>query len=127
MKTQDAENIKRLFWTVYVFDKNITLLLGRSPHIQVNDFDANFPTLTTDPSLRPWDETFALGAKLANIQGQIYHSFYSPGSSQTSSSRRLADINRLSEAMEKWKLNFDKVTNYVSSIIHLIVTDIGHR
>ena len=98
-----AENIRRLFWTIYVFDKNTSLLLGKASQIQDCEIDTRYPSLPLDPSLRPWDESFLLGIKLAIIQGRIYSDLYSAGAASKSSFDRADAINKLVVSMEQWR------------------------
>lgn len=70
-----AEAIRRIFWTIYVFDKNTALLLGRASHVQDFEIDVQYPPLTQDPSLRPWNEAFILAIRLAKIQGRFTNAF----------------------------------------------------
>lgn len=88
MKADEASNSRRLFWTTYVFDNNVSFLIGRASRIRDFEIDTEHPTASKDPSLRPWDESFILGIKLASIQGQIYTSLYSAAGLRKSVSER---------------------------------------
>ena len=105
-----AENIRRLFWTVYVFDKNASLLLGKASQIQDCEIDTRYPSLPLDPSLRPWDESFILGIKLASLQGRIYGDLYSAGAASKSSFERAETISRISSSMEQWRVELESVS-----------------
>ncbi|KAJ5115389.1 hypothetical protein NUU61_001148 [Penicillium alfredii] len=74
---RDAENKRRLFWTIYVFDKNMSLILGRTSYIQDFDIDVRLPTPSSDPAIRPWDEIALPVIRLAGVQGEIYDKHYS--------------------------------------------------
>ncbi|KAJ5757933.1 uncharacterized protein N7511_006627 [Penicillium nucicola] len=99
---RDAENVRRLFWTVYIFDKNNSLLLGRACQIQDSEVDTRYPSLPTDVGLRPWDQSFILGIKIASLQGQIYTALYSPVTVTKSLFERAQEIDGLSSALEEW-------------------------
>ncbi|KAL4887665.1 hypothetical protein BJY04DRAFT_225557 [Aspergillus karnatakaensis] len=104
-----AESIRRLFWTVYVFDKNISLLLGRISNMQGLKVDTRHPTISTDPALRPWDESFIMGIRLAEIQGRIFTGLYSPETSMKAVDQRNSLINQLSAGMEQWQFDLKQI------------------
>ncbi|CAG8929165.1 unnamed protein product [Penicillium salamii] len=106
---EKAENMRRLFWAVYVFDKNTSLLLGKASQIQDCEIDARYPLVPLDPSLRPWDESFILGIKLANLQGRIYGDLYSAGAALKSSYDRADTINQLVASMEQWRVDLESI------------------
>ncbi|CAG8087699.1 unnamed protein product [Penicillium olsonii] len=114
-----AENIRRLFWTIYVFDKNTSLLLGKASQIQDCEIDTRYPSLPLDPSLRPWDESFLLGIKLAIIQGRIYSDLYSAGAASKSSFDRADAINKLVVSMEQWRADLESASASELIIIHV--------
>lgn len=110
LPAEKAENMRRLFWAVYVFDKNTSLLLGKASQIQDCEIDTRYPLVPLDPSLRPWDESFILGIKLANLQGRIYGDLYSAGASSKSSYDRADAINQLVASMEQWRVDLESVS-----------------
>ncbi|CAG8267906.1 unnamed protein product [Penicillium salamii] len=109
LPAEKAENMRRLFWAVYVFDKNTSLLLGKASQIQDCEIDTRYPLVPLDPSLRPWDESFILGIKLANLQGRIYGDLYSAGASSKSSYDRADAINQLVASMEQWRVDLESI------------------
>lgn len=111
-KLQDdkAENIRRLFWTVYVFDKNASLLLGKASQLQDCEIDTKYPSLPLDVSLRPWDESFILGIKLASLQGKIYSDLYSAGSASRSAFEGAETISEIGSSMEQWRADLESVS-----------------
>lgn len=96
---------------MYIFDKNISLLLGRASRIQDFEIDAEYPAASSDPRLRPWDESFLLGIKLASLQGQIYTGLYSATGLKKSVSERSADVGSLSSALERWYIELQEVSH----------------
>lgn len=93
-------------------------MLGRASRIQDFDIDAGYPEASSDPTLRPWDESFILGIKLASLQGQIYTALYSATGLKKSLSERSADISRLSSLLEQWRIELEEV-NHVG-LIHMV-------
>ncbi|OQE35353.1 hypothetical protein PENCOP_c013G02517 [Penicillium coprophilum] len=104
-----AESIRRLFWTVYTFDKNMSLVLGRASHMQSLGIDSQYPTVSTDLALRAWDESFVMGIRLAELQGRIFADLYSTTTMAKAPSERAQIISDLSAAMEKWHLELEQI------------------
>ncbi|KAJ5326382.1 uncharacterized protein N7506_009484 [Penicillium brevicompactum] len=102
LSNEKSQNIQRLFWTVYVYDKNVSLLLGKASQIRDSEIDAPYPSLPLDSSLRAWDESFMYGIRLARLQGMIYDKLYSAEAASKSSSQRAVTIRQLQESMEQW-------------------------
>lgn len=67
-----------LFWMIYMFEKQLSLRLGRASRIQ--DWDVSLPLLTVrngSPS-GPWCGAMLIyWVKLARVQGQIYEKLFS--------------------------------------------------
>ena len=108
MPSSKAGNIRRLFWTVYTFDKNMSLVLGRVSHMQGLDIDTRYPTVSTDLALRAWDESFIMGIRLAELQGRIFVGLYSTNMAKVSFERSQL-INGLAFEMEKWHFELKQV------------------
>lgn len=104
-----AESIRRLFWTVYAFDKNMSLVLGRVSNMQGFEIDTQHPVVSTDLALRAWDKSFIMGIRLAELQGRIFVSLYSTTTMARVSFERSQLISDLAVAMEKWHFEFKQV------------------
>ena len=100
----------------YVFDKNMSLLLGRSPCLQDSDIDTRHPDLPTDPALRPWDESFLVAVKLAQFQGQIYDKLYSAAASRSNPSDQQQWVQDLSATMQGLRAELENVSPYMFSL-----------
>lgn len=107
-RTGNSENTRRLFWTAYTFEKHISLF-GRALSILNFDIDARYPALSTDPAVRPWDESFIMGIKLADIQGQIYDRPYSTAALRTAYSERAQHVQQLTNSMQQWRTEIQQV------------------
>ncbi|KAE8147435.1 hypothetical protein BDV25DRAFT_169111 [Aspergillus avenaceus] len=85
-----ADHKRRLFWTLYVFDKK-------------NDFDIDvrISAPSSDPAIRPWDEAFYWAIKLADIEGKIYNDLYSATALNVRSSIRVERILDLKNKIEE--------------------------
>ncbi|KFG84880.1 hypothetical protein MANI_029784 [Metarhizium anisopliae] len=108
-QTGRREHMRRLFWTVYVFDKNMSLLQGHSSHMQDFEIDAKYPALSPIVGVRPWDESFIVAIKLARIQGQIYNNLYSTVAIKSSSPDREQHINTLQANMHEVHAEFQQI------------------
>lgn len=101
--------MRRLFWTVYTFDKNMSLVLGRVSNMQGLEIDTKHPTVSGDVALRAWDESFIMGIRLAELQGRIFVGLYSTTTMTNDSSERARLIDDLAASMEKWHSEFQLV------------------
>lgn len=117
MKPKQEDSTRRLFWTIYVFDKKISFLLGRSSHMQDSEIDAEPPAASTDSNLQLWDELFLIGITLARIQGEIYTTLCSATGMKNSASERSADIRRLHVDLLQLRMDFFKVSSTSSAIM----------
>ncbi|OJZ85405.1 hypothetical protein ASPFODRAFT_62051 [Aspergillus luchuensis CBS 106.47] len=97
-----ADNIRRLFWTVYVFDKNMALLLGRVSNMQGVKIDVRHPAISLDPGRRAWDESFIMGIRMAEFQDRIFTNLYNLATSIKDPSERTQLIQDLASDMEQW-------------------------
>lgn len=104
-----AENIRRLFWTVYAFDKNMALVLGRVSNMQSLEIDAQYPTPSAHVTLRAWDQSFIMGIKLAELQGQTFLRLYSNITMSRITSERMQISSELAEKMKKWRADMNEV------------------
>lgn len=101
--------MRRLFWTLYVFDKNMSLLFDRPSKLQDCDIDAEYPEISTNPGIRPWDESFVIFIRLAKLQGQVYNELYSLEASTLPLSEKTDRVDRLLNTLQRWKSDLDSV------------------
>lgn len=106
-----AEQKHRIFWSLYIFDKNMFLLLGRASNIQDSEIDVQYPSLSTDPGQLPWDRWYLMAILLAKEQGRIYETQYSAAALKTSTATREHHINELSVALQQWRTNLEQVSD----------------
>ncbi|RAH48306.1 fungal specific transcription factor domain-containing protein [Aspergillus brunneoviolaceus CBS 621.78] len=104
-----ADSIRRLFWTVYCFDKNMSLLLGRVSSLHGLTIDTRYPSTATDQALRPWDESFIMGIRLAELQDRVLTGLYSPETAIKDSSERARLVRDLAAAMDEWRVQFTQI------------------
>lgn len=114
-----AEQKRRIFWSLYIFDKNMSLLLGRASNIQDSEIDVQYPSLSTDPAQLPWDRWYLMAILLAKEQGRIYETQYSAAALKTSTAAREHHINELSVALQQWRTNLEQVSNRSSPHVHV--------
>ncbi|KAJ1707538.1 fungal-specific transcription factor domain-containing protein [Aspergillus flavus] len=110
--TGNSKNMRRLFWTTYVFEKHMSLYFGRASSVQDFDIDAQYPAITRDPAVRPWDESFVMGIRLAKLQGEIYDKLYSAEASQSSHPERMRRVHGLALDIQQWYAEFKETSGF---------------
>lgn len=105
-----AEDKRHAFWTIYTFDKNLALNLGYTPNIQDYDIDIDYYTISTNPGVRPWDESVIAMAELSKLEGMIYEQLYSLSALDKSVAERANIISTLSSSFQGWNSNWKKVS-----------------
>ncbi|PIG84026.1 fungal specific transcription factor domain protein [Aspergillus arachidicola] len=93
------QNKRRLFWSVYVTEKALSLRLGRASSIQ--DYDISLPTtfeLLGD--FEPWRTIYPLWINLARIQGKVYEMLYSPAALCKPADERASYARQLAAEMQ---------------------------
>jgi len=101
----DEERISKvhLFWMIYMFDKQLSLRLGRASVIQ--DWDMSLPLIAATPT----PAAHALGSsemmvywiKIAKVQGQTYEKLFSPAAFLRSTEERTRTAIDLVNAMNQ--------------------------
>lgn len=105
-----AEQMRRIFWFIYITDKNMSLLQGRPSYIQDSEVDAWHPRMSPDPAFKGWDELFILGIKFARLQGQIYDQLYSAAARHAPRAQQDQAVNQLSDDLQSWYTDLAKVS-----------------
>ncbi|KJX98070.1 hypothetical protein TI39_contig438g00012 [Zymoseptoria brevis] len=105
---------KRTFWTAYILDKHLGVLLGRPPHFHDEDIVLDYPERVNDEDMTadgPRSDSsedchidaFVCNAKLAQLVGRISRELYSAKSG--SEMERLRSVARLHRDLESWHAN----------------------
>ena len=97
----NADDKRRLFWTIYMMDHTASLFLGRASYIPDFDIDCRYPNLSEDLTVRPWDSAFIYIVKLSEIQGEIYNQLYSAQGLRRAQPARRQYINDLEMALRE--------------------------
>ncbi|EHK23086.1 uncharacterized protein TRIVIDRAFT_149792, partial [Trichoderma virens Gv29-8] len=105
----ESNNMRRVFWTLYVFDQNISLLFGRPPKLHDSDIDTELPAIANSFSARPWDESFIAFINLARLHSQIYRGLYSIQASKQAQSIKIQLADSLSAALRQWRFDVDSI------------------
>ncbi|KAK3302815.1 uncharacterized protein B0T15DRAFT_383346, partial [Chaetomium strumarium] len=103
-RTGNAEVMRRIFWTIYVSDKSLSLLLGCASCIQDFEIDSSPPVLPTNPALQPWDESFIAAIKVAR------NLLYSAAAWKADHSERSQHIKTLAAAVRQLRTELEKVS-----------------
>lgn len=67
---------RRIFWFVYILERDISLQLGRSSQVQDEDIDTPKPEPSMDAGRRPWDILVLRSIEVAKIEGRIYRDLF---------------------------------------------------
>ncbi|KAL2832879.1 hypothetical protein BDW59DRAFT_157024 [Aspergillus cavernicola] len=98
----NSSNSRRLFWSVYMLEKQHCFFFGRASSIQDNDIDANYPVHSRKPPLVLWDELLFMGIQMAKIQSKIYEGLYSKSALGSSGSAREKKVAELRSELKHW-------------------------
>jgi hypothetical protein len=100
---EEERNSKvHLFWMIYMFDKQLSLRLGRASVIQ--DWDMSLPLINagpTPPQALGASQMMAYWIKVAKVQGQTYEKLFSPAAFLSSSEERTRTAINLVNAMNQ--------------------------
>ncbi|KAJ8110062.1 hypothetical protein OPT61_g6993 [Boeremia exigua] len=99
---EDQRSKIHLFWMIYMFDKQLSLRLGRASVIQ--DWDVSLPVLAPRKvSFKGFEESDMLTywVKTAKVQGQIYESLFSAAAFLKTPAEREQIASNLVNAMEQ--------------------------
>lgn len=107
-----ADQMRRVFWSIYITDKNMSLLQGRPSYLQDSEMDVWHPRIAPDAAFKAWDELFILGIKFAKIQGQVYNQLYSAAAHQVPRAQQDQTVNQLSEQLQSWYTDLGKVSSF---------------
>lgn len=92
-----------IFWMIYMFDKQLSLRLGRASVIQ--DWDMSLPLITSTPTPAAMalggSQMIAYWIKVAKIQGQTYEKLFSPAAFLKSPEVRMHTATQLVNAMNQ--------------------------
>lgn len=102
---------KRIFWSAYILDRYIGVVLGRPPHFYDEEIDQDLPDRVNDeditragPQPNPYKDcsadAFVFNARLAEVVGSTSRLLY--GIREASETERIASIFRLRERIDEW-------------------------
>lgn len=99
----EAEKRRRVFWKVYVLDKDVSLRTGRPFCQDDDDMDVRLPSKTGLDSSDV--DIFNYRISLAMIQGQVYKQLYSIRAEGKTEAERAIAAQDLSSLLSYWKSN----------------------
>lgn len=100
--TQEAETVRRIFWQIYICDKNLSLRLGKASTIQDFDTDIRQVPISEDPKRAPWDLAFVACINLAHLQGCLYEGLYSAAARKHTNEERHEVVSVLAAKLAQW-------------------------
>lgn len=106
-----GQHRKRIFWSAYILDRYLGVVLGRPPHFHDEDIDQEYPDCVNDEDMFPEGprlnrsedcqvDAFIFNAKIARIVGTASRCVY--GIHPSTESDRLAAISRLGIQIDEW-------------------------
>ncbi|KAL6704960.1 hypothetical protein ACN47E_007505 [Coniothyrium glycines] len=101
--TLEVRNSKtHIFWMIYMFDKTLSLRLGRASVIQDWDISLPFMHPNEEPTSGPdGTQMLAYWIKVARVQGQIYEKLFCPAAFLRTSEERTRTAIELVDAMNQ--------------------------
>lgn len=97
----EAEKRRRVFWKVYILDKDISLRTGRPFGQDDDDMDVRLPSST---SLEPGSiDLFNCRIGLALVQGQVYKQLYSVRAERQTAAQKAIAAQELTSLLSYWK------------------------
>ncbi|KAF5674977.1 transcriptional regulatory [Fusarium heterosporum] len=125
-KSGFAEHKRRLFWTLYVFDKTNSLHLGHASRVQDFEIDANYPKIPDDPAEKPWTELFHLVIRLAKTQGLIFEKLYSAAGLRSPAVERRQWIDSLVADMHQWRRELEMLDGSRVRYVKMLELSLTH-
>ncbi|KAJ3460344.1 hypothetical protein MRS44_011211 [Fusarium solani] len=102
MPPDEADRVRRLFWSIYFSDKSTVLSLGRTSTIQDLDVDLEPYAISSDPGRESWDTSMWMFIDYARIQASIYENLYSPASRRRSTADRQSIVDETNKQLSNW-------------------------
>ena len=107
--TSEAERIN-LFWTLFIMDKQLALMSGKSCHLQGYDCDVPLPSSETTSDM-PLRDHWVAAIKLAFINEDIYRNLYSAESARASDAQRQRRVEILTQNLRNWTTTHQQLLN----------------
>ena len=107
--TSEAERIN-LFWTLFIMDKQLALMCGKSCHLHGYDCNVPLPAseTTRDMLLRDY---WVAAIKLAFINEDIYRNVYSAESARASDAQLQRKVEMLTQKLRNWTTAHQQLIN----------------
>lgn len=111
LSESEVEQRRRIFWIIYLIDKDAALRSGRPPCI--NDDDCNVELPDEHPAdgcgLLPFKNgtfnLFRAMSRFSEIQSKVYMQLYSAKASKQTDGELLQAIGRLDKELEEWRMS----------------------
>lgn len=111
LNTAEVEQRRRVFWIMYLLDKELALRSGRPGAINDDDYNVELPE--EDPADGVGNiplqggktkvNLFRLLAQFSTIEGKVYMQLYSAKASRQTDQEILNTIGELDQELERWK------------------------
>ena len=107
--TSEAERIN-LFWTLFIMDKQLALMSGKSCHLQGFDCDVPLPSSETTSDM-PLRDHWVAAIKIAFINEDIYRNLYSAESARASDAQHQRRVELLIQKLRNWTTTHQQLLN----------------
>lgn len=101
LQAPEIEQRKRIFWSAYTIDKDLSLMTGQSPTQDDDDMDVELPSERSSENF----VFFYCRIRLAMIQGQIYRHLCSVRARRQPPNQRIITARKLETMLQSWKAN----------------------
>lgn len=101
LHASEIEQRKRIFWSAYTIDKDLSLTTGQPPTQDDDDMDVELPSESNAENL----DVFYFRIRLAMIQGQIYKHLCSVRARRQPTAERIGAARKLEAMLQSWKAN----------------------
>lgn len=112
----EAETVRRMFWQIYISDKNLSLRLGKPSTIQDFDTDIRQVPISEDPKRAPWDLAFVAFTNLAHLQGCLYEGLYSSAARNHTKEERCEVVSTLEAKLAQWHDNWLHINSSAGTV-----------
>ncbi|KFH41937.1 putative transcriptional regulatory protein-like protein [Hapsidospora chrysogenum ATCC 11550] len=124
---EEAEKRRRVFWKVYILDKDVSLRTSQPFSQDDDDMDVRLPSNSTfEPSNV---DLFNRRIGLALVQGQVYKQLYSVRAERQTAAQSAIAAQQLSAVLSYWKSSAQFEVSEHSKIVtgHRISGEMTHR
>ena len=107
---------RRIFWFVYILERDISLQLGRSSQLQDDDINTLKPEPRIDSGFHSWDILVLRSIEIARIEGRIYKDLFCAAALSESLAVRVQRAKDLASDLHALYENEKEVSNVPTAL-----------